>query len=77
VDDLHLTSARYEQVPDATGQGRWLLAAVHQLAVFTDEIVQAWAGPDVPDADTYLDEASVVEIDITVLGEQLTITNGG
>jgi hypothetical protein len=75
--DVHLTSARYEQVPDATGQGRWLLAAVAQLAVFTDEIVQPWAGPETPDADTYLDEASVVEVDITVLGEKLTITSGG
>jgi hypothetical protein len=75
LNDLHLTSARYEQVADATGQGRWLLAAVHQLAVFTDEIVQPWGGPDVPDADTYLDEATVVEVDIEVLGETVTITS--
>jgi hypothetical protein len=75
-NDLHLVSARYEQVADATGQGRWLLAAVHQLAVFTDEIVQPWCGPDVPDADVYLDEATVVEIDLDVLGSQMTITEG-
>jgi hypothetical protein len=77
LNDLHLTSARYEQVVDATGQGRWLLAAVHQLAVFSDEVVQPWGGPDQPDADTYLDEATVVEVDLDVLGSQVTIGGNG
>lgn len=73
-NDLHWSSARYEQVPDGTGQGRWLLAAVTQLAVYSDEIVQPWGGPDVPDADVYLDEATVVEVDLDVLGSLITIT---
>jgi hypothetical protein len=73
LDDLKLVSARYEQVADATGQSRWLLAAVCQFSVFTDEIVQPWPGPDIPDADVYLDEATVVEVDIDVLGSQLVI----
>ena len=76
LNDMRLSSARYEQVPDVTGQSRWLLAAVHQFSVFTDEIVQPFAGPDVPDAETYVDEATVVEVDIEVLGEALTITGG-
>lgn len=74
LNDLHLTSARYEQVADVTGDSRWLLAAVSQFAAFSDEIVQPWAGPDQPDADVYLDEATVVEIDLDVLGSQFTIT---
>ncbi len=77
LNDMRLSSARYEQVPDVTGQSRWLLAAVQQFTVFTDEIVQPWAGPDVPDADEYVDEATVVEVDIEVLGEQLTIGGTG
>lgn len=76
LDDIKLTSARYEQVADATGQSRWLLAAVCQFSVYTDQIVQPWPGPDVPDADVYLDEATVTEVDIDVLGSQLTITEG-
>ena len=77
LNDVRLSSARYEQVADATGQGRWLLAAVHQFSVFTDEIAQPWGGPDRPDADEYVDEATVVEVDIEVLGETLTIASGG
>ena len=75
LNDMRLSSARYEQVPDVTGQSRWLLAAVHQFNVFTDEIAQPWAGPDIPDADEYVDEATVTEVDIEVLGETLTITS--
>jgi hypothetical protein len=76
VNDVHLTSARYEQVADATGQSRGLLAAVVQLEVFSDQIVQAWGGPDVPDAEPYLDEALVVEVDIDVLGSPVVVDGG-
>jgi hypothetical protein len=70
---MHLQSMRYEQVADATGQGRWLLAAVSQIAVYSDEVLQPWAGPDIPDAETYLDEAVVTEVDLTILGEAFVI----
>jgi hypothetical protein len=73
ADELHYQGLRYEQVPDATGQGRWLLAAVNQIAVFSDEVLQPWGGPDIPDAETYLDEAVVTEVDLTILGETLVI----
>lgn len=72
-NSLKLVSTRYEQVADGTGQSRWLLAAVNQLNVYSDEILRPWGGPDIPNADVYLDEATVVEIDIDVLGEQVLI----
>lgn len=73
LNEVRLTSARYEQVADVTGESRWLLAAVSQFAISSDEIVQPWAGPDQPDADVYVDEATVVEVDLDVLGSQLVI----
>jgi len=74
--NVHLMSARPFPVPDATGQGRYLLAGESTFSVKTDEIVQAFDGPDVPDADTYLDEATVVEVDIEVLGDEVIYTGG-
>ena len=68
INDLHYTGMRYEEVPDATGDGRYTLAAISLFDVFTDQIVQPFAGPDIPDADEYLDEATVTEVDIDVLG---------
>ena len=67
------TGMRFEQVPDGTKEGRWLLAGVSVFEVRTDKIVAPTAGPDVPDADEYLDEATVVEVDIDVLGGSLVI----
>ena len=57
--------------------GRYLLAATSVLQVFTDMAVQPYAGPETPDATTYIDEATVVEVDIKVLGSQMPpITSG-
>jgi hypothetical protein len=75
IDDLHYTGMRYREVPDATGNGRYLLAGVGLYQVYTDQIVQPYAGPQVADATTYLDEASITEVDITVLGETIKITS--
>jgi len=59
---------RYEQVADVTQAGRYLLASVSSFNVYTDKIVEANAGPDIPDADVYLDEATITEVDIEVDG---------
>jgi hypothetical protein len=75
INDLHYMGMRYEEVPDATGKGRYSLAAVSTFEVYTDQIVQPFGGPDVPDADVYVDEATVTEVDIEVLGETITITS--
>ena len=78
INDLHYTGMRYEEVPDASGDGRYTLAAISLFEVYTDQIVQPFAGPDIPDADTYLDEATVTEVDIEVLGYQMPpITSNG
>jgi hypothetical protein len=73
IDDLRFQRMYNEVVPDATGQGRYILAAVSQYQVSTDVVVQSYGGPDVPDAETYLDEATVVEVDIDVLGSEIQI----
>ena len=78
LNDMRLSSARYEQVPDVTGQSRWLLAAVQQFTVFTDEIVQPWAGHwRAARAGNAWAEAAVVEVGVEVLGEALAIPSGG
>lgn len=76
LDHVVPTAMRYEQVPDGTKQGRWLLAGVSVFEVRTDKIVAPSAGPDIPDADVYLDEATVVEVDIEVdaISEQGSFT---
>ena len=77
IDSLHYQGMRYEEVPDSTGAGRYALAAISLFEAYTDQIVQPYAGPDIPDATTYLDEATVTEVDIEVLGSQLPpITSG-
>jgi hypothetical protein len=69
--------SRTRQVADATGQGRYIVAEVCLFQVFSDQVVQPYAGPDTPDAATYLDEATVTEVDIQVLGSQMPpITSG-
>ena len=68
IDGLRFQRMYNEVVPDATGQGRYILAAVSQFQVSTDVVVQSYGGPDIPDADEYVDEATVVEVDIDVLG---------
>jgi hypothetical protein len=73
VNDIHYEGFRYEEVPDSTGQGRYALAAISLFQVFTDQVLQPYAGPDQPDMDEYLDEATVVEVDIEVLGEHVVI----
>jgi hypothetical protein len=70
-------SMRYEPVVDGTGNSRWLLAAVNEFDVYSDEILQPWGGPDKPDADVYVDEATVVDVEITVNGELIAIPAGG
>jgi hypothetical protein len=75
VNDMHYLGFRYEQVPDATESGRYCLAATSLFEVYCDQIVQPFAGPDIPDADEYVDEATVTEVDITVLGSPITITS--
>jgi len=62
------TGMRFEQVPDGTEDGRYLLAGISVFEVRTDKVVAPTAGPNVPDADEYLDEATVVEVDIEVEG---------
>ena len=77
LNDLHWVRAHYEEVPDATGAGRYTLAAISTFEIYTDQAVQPYAGPDVQDATTYLAEATVTEVDIEVLGSQLPpITSG-
>jgi len=77
IDSLHYQGMRYEEVPDATGAGRYSLAAISLFQAYTDQIVQPLPGPDQPDAETYLDEATITEVDIEVLGEQMPpITSG-
>jgi hypothetical protein len=77
VNAVHWQGMRYEEVPDGTGQGRYVLAAISLFEAFTDQAVQPYAGPETPDADTYIDEATVVEVDIKVLGSQMPpITSG-
>jgi hypothetical protein len=77
ANSVHWQGTAYELVPDGTGQGRYLLAATSVLQVFTDMAVQPYAGPETPDATTYIDEATVVEVDIKVLGSQMPpITSG-
>jgi hypothetical protein len=76
IDDMRFQRQYFELVPDGTGQGRYLLAGVSQFQISTDVVVQAWGGPDIPDADEYVGEATVVEVDIDVLGSQITITEG-
>jgi hypothetical protein len=66
LQDVHYTGMRYEQVSDASGSGRYLLAGVSSFNVYTDKIVEANAGPDIPDADEYLNEATITEVDIEV-----------
>jgi hypothetical protein len=73
INDLHYMGLRYEEVPDGTGAGRYTLAALSLFEVFSDQIVQPFGGPNIPDAATYLDGAAVTEVDITVLGETITI----
>ena len=73
ADGVRYISARPEVVADATGQSRWLLASVNTFSVISDEILQPWGGPDVPDADSYVNEATVVEVDIEVLGADVQI----
>ena len=75
INDLHYDGFGYEEVPDATGQGRYALAAISRFQVFTDRVVQPFGGPDVPDAESYLDYPPVTEIDIDVLGETLVINS--
>ena len=74
-NDIKYAGMRYEEVPDVTGAGRYCLAAISTFDIFTDAIVQPYAGPDVPDADVYLDEATITEVDIEVLGDMLSITS--
>jgi hypothetical protein len=77
ANSVHWQGMVYEQVPDSTDQGRYLLAATTVLQVFTDMAAGSYGGPETPDADTYIDEATVVEVDIKVLGSQLPpITTG-
>ena len=77
IDSLHYMGMRYEEVPDASGAGRYSLAAISLFEAYTDQIVQPYAGPDIPDATEYLDEATVTEVDIEVLGSALPpITSG-
>ena len=77
ANSVHWQGTAYEQVPDSTVAGRYLLAATSVLQVFTDKAVQSYAGPQTPDADAYIDEATVVEVDIEVLGSQMPpITSG-
>lgn len=73
INDLHYQGLRYEEVPDASGNGRYTLAAISLFEAYTDQIVLPYAGPDTPDADEYLDEATVTEVDIEVLGQTITI----
>jgi hypothetical protein len=75
IDSIHYLGMRYEEVPDATGNGRYTLAAISLFEVFTDQIVRPYGGPDVPDAAEYLDEATVTEVDMEVLGAPITITS--
>ena len=72
LSSVHYTGMRFEQVPDVTKQGRWLLAGVSVFDVRTDRIFSPTAGPSVPDADVYLEEATVVEVDIEVDGMPMT-----
>ena len=76
IDGLRFQRMYNEVVPDATGQGRYILAAVCQFQVSTDVVVQSYGGPDIPDADEYVDEATVVEVDIDVLGSPVVQIGG-
>jgi hypothetical protein len=77
VNSMHYLGMRYEEVPSADGSGRYCLAAISNFEVYSDQIVRPFGGPDVPDADEYVGEATVTEVDIEVLGDTLPpITSG-
>jgi hypothetical protein len=76
INDLHYLGYVYEEVPDATGQGRYCLAAVSRFEVYSDQVVQPYGGPNIPDATQYLGGANVTEIDLDVLGETVVVTSG-
>lgn len=73
LDHVSPVGMRFEQVPDGTKDARWLLAGVSVFEVRTDKIVAPTSGPNIPDADEYLDEATVVEVDMDVLGSPIVI----
>jgi hypothetical protein len=64
-------------VPDATGQGRYLCQATAVFTVHTDVAVQGSGGPAEPDADTYLGDALVTEVDVDVAGSELSLGGSG
>ena len=68
---------RPREVPDSTGHDRYIVAEIGVFQVYSDQVVQPYAGPQTPDAATYIDEATVTEVDIEVLGWQMPpITSG-
>lgn len=77
LNEVRPVGVRYEQVFGDVSRGRYVLAAVTSFQVFTDQIVTPYGGPDVPDADVYVDEATVVEVDIDVMGSPIVIGGEG
>jgi hypothetical protein len=64
LQEVRPAGLRYEQVLGDVSRGRYVLAAVTTFQVYTDQIVTPHSGPDIPDADVYVDEATVIEVDI-------------
>jgi hypothetical protein len=53
LDWIHYTGMRLDQVPGDDRAGRYVLKATSIFQVWTNQIVDPTAGPDIPDADTY------------------------
>lgn len=58
-------------VADTSGKGRYLAAGIGAYNVATDAAVQAFGGPDVPNADSYVSPAQVTTVP-TITVQQMT-----
>lgn len=62
VNDVDWVSTQVAPVSDATGKGRYLAAGIATYNVATDYAAQGFGGPDIPNADAYLDLATVTDV---------------
>ncbi|HEY1437363.1 MAG TPA: hypothetical protein VGG82_07660 [Casimicrobiaceae bacterium] len=77
IDDLRYLSMTLGPVPDATDRTRYLAGATAVFTTMTNVAVQGSGGPEIPDADSYVGEATVTEIDLTIAGESVSIGGTG